>query len=58
MTGNAPFGPLAAHTAQVYSEMLPCTTKLADLPFKPKGIILSGGQYTSCRSQLSHEHAC
>ncbi|RFU80292.1 gmp synthase [Trichoderma arundinaceum] len=23
--------------------MLPCTTKLADLPFKPKGIILSGG---------------
>lgn len=28
----------------VYSEMLPCTTKLADLPFKPKGIILSGGK--------------
>ena len=27
----------------VYAEMLPCTTKLADLPFKPKGIILSGG---------------
>ncbi|KAH7353477.1 GMP synthase [Plectosphaerella cucumerina] len=24
-------------------EMLPCTTKLADLPFKPKGIVLSGG---------------
>ncbi|KAK2005021.1 adenine nucleotide alpha hydrolases-like protein [Colletotrichum falcatum] len=23
--------------------MLPCTTKLADLPFKPKGIVLSGG---------------
>ncbi|KAL7783076.1 GMP synthase [Trichoderma ceciliae] len=28
---------------RVYSEMLSCTTKLADLPFKPKGIILSGG---------------
>jgi GMP synthase (glutamine-hydrolysing) len=28
----------------VYAEMLPCTTKLADLPFKPKGIILSGGE--------------
>lgn len=27
----------------VYAEMLPCTTKLAELPFKPKGIILSGG---------------
>jgi GMP synthase (glutamine-hydrolysing) len=23
--------------------MLPCTTKLADLPFQPKGIVLSGG---------------
>lgn len=29
----------------VYAEMLPCTTKLADLPFKPKGIILSGGGF-------------
>ncbi|KAJ0158972.1 GMP synthase [glutamine-hydrolyzing], partial [Colletotrichum tanaceti] len=27
---------------KVYAEMLPCTTKLADLPFKPKGIVLSG----------------
>ncbi|OLN97774.1 GMP synthase [glutamine-hydrolyzing] protein-like protein [Colletotrichum chlorophyti] len=27
----------------VYAEMLPCTTKLADLSWKPKGIILSGG---------------
>lgn len=26
--------------------MLPCTQKLADLPFKPKGIILSGGPYS------------
>ncbi|PTB65781.1 GMP synthase [Trichoderma citrinoviride] len=29
--------------ARVYCEMLPCTTKLAELTFKPKGIILSGG---------------
>ncbi|WAO96151.1 GMP synthase [glutamine-hydrolyzing] [Fusarium falciforme] len=27
----------------VYAEMLPCTTKLADLTWKPKGIVLSGG---------------
>ncbi|ETS83123.1 GMP synthase [Pestalotiopsis fici W106-1] len=27
----------------VYAEMLPCTTKLADLPWKPVGIVLSGG---------------
>lgn len=27
----------------VYSEMLPCTQKLADLDWKPTGIILSGG---------------
>lgn len=26
--------------------MLPCTQKIADLPFKPKGIILSGGPYS------------
>lgn len=26
--------------------MLPCTQKLADLHFKPKGIILSGGPYS------------
>ncbi|KAI5868536.1 GMP synthase [Durotheca rogersii] len=27
----------------IYSEMLPCTMKAKDLPFRPKGIILSGG---------------
>lgn len=30
----------------VYSEMLPCTQKLADLSWKPKGVILSGGPYS------------
>ena len=33
-----------ADVPQVYSEMLPCTTKLSDLSFKPKGIIFSGGK--------------
>lgn len=26
--------------------MLPCTQKLSELKFKPKGIILSGGPYS------------
>lgn len=30
----------------VYSEMLPCTQKLADLSWTPKGVILSGGPYS------------
>lgn len=30
----------------MYSEMLPCTQKIADLDFAPKGIILSGGPHS------------
>ncbi|CAK7892649.1 hypothetical protein CAAN1_01S11034 [[Candida] anglica] len=30
----------------VYAEMLPCTQKIADLSWKPTGIILSGGPYS------------
>ena len=30
----------------VYCEMLPCTQKMADLAWKPKGIILSGSPYS------------
>ncbi|KAJ3728268.1 hypothetical protein C8R42DRAFT_572082 [Lentinula raphanica] len=30
----------------VYAELQPCTIKLADLHFKPKGIILSGSPYS------------
>ncbi|SCV67755.1 BQ2448_5366 [Microbotryum intermedium] len=30
----------------VYCEMLPCTQKVADLKWKPKGIILSGSPYS------------
>ncbi|KAK1992610.1 GMP synthetase C-terminal dimerization domain-containing protein [Colletotrichum falcatum] len=37
--------PRRLRALKVYAEMLPCTTKLADLPFKPKGIVLSGGPH-------------
>ncbi|KAF4634208.1 hypothetical protein G7Y89_g3910 [Cudoniella acicularis] len=30
----------------VFSEMLPCTQKISELDFTPKGIILSGGPYS------------
>ncbi|KAF2143845.1 uncharacterized protein K452DRAFT_224626 [Aplosporella prunicola CBS 121167] len=30
----------------VYSEMLPCTQKIKDLTWKPKGVILSGSPYS------------
>lgn len=38
----------------VYSEMLPCTQKLSDLPFKPAGIILSGGPYSVYEEGAPH----
>ncbi|KAG9224468.1 hypothetical protein CCMSSC00406_0007661 [Pleurotus cornucopiae] len=31
---------------KVYAELMPCTTKLKDVHFKPKGIILSGSPYS------------
>ncbi|KAG6827913.1 GMP synthase (glutamine-hydrolyzing) [Tricholoma furcatifolium] len=30
----------------VYAELMPCTTKIKDIHFKPKGIILSGSPYS------------
>ena len=38
----------------VYSEMLPCTQKIADLSFKPKGVILSGGPYSVYEEGAPH----
>lgn len=34
--------------------MLPCTTKLSELSFKPKGIILSGGPYSVYDADAPH----
>ena len=31
---------------KVYSELLPCTQKLSELSWRPKGVILSGGPYS------------
>jgi GMP synthase (glutamine-hydrolysing) len=42
----------------VYCEVLPCTAKIADLPFSPKGIILSGGPYSVYEDGAPHvDHA-
>lgn len=38
----------------VYSEMLPCTQKLAELSWKPKGIVLSGGPYSVYEEGAPH----
>ena len=38
----------------VYSEMLPCTQKLSELSWSPKGVILSGGPYSVYDADAPH----
>jgi len=38
----------------VYSEMLPCTQKIAELPWKPTGVILSGSPYSVYDADAPH----
>lgn len=38
----------------IYSEMLPCTQKISDLDWKPRGIILSGGPYSVYETNAPH----
>ncbi|GME68760.1 unnamed protein product [Ambrosiozyma monospora] len=38
----------------VYAEMLPCTQKISELPFKPTGVILSGGPFSVYEEGAPH----
>lgn len=38
----------------IYSEMLPCTQKLSELAWRPKGVILSGGPYSVYQADAPH----
>ncbi|KAI5117370.1 hypothetical protein M0805_004360 [Coniferiporia weirii] len=38
----------------VYAELLPCTQKIADLAWKPKGVILSGSPYSVYDDDAPH----
>lgn len=39
---------------KIYSELLPCTQRISDLDFRPKGVILSGGPYSVYDSGAPH----
>ena len=42
---------------QIYSEMLPCTQKLSNLSWRPKGVVLSGGPYSVYQEDAPHVDA-
>ncbi|EKM58543.1 uncharacterized protein PHACADRAFT_140555 [Phanerochaete carnosa HHB-10118-sp] len=39
---------------KVYAELMPCTQKIKDLNFKPKGVVLSGSPYSVYDSDAPH----
>ncbi|KAF9038342.1 GMP synthase [Hymenopellis radicata] len=41
----------------VYAELMPCTVKMTELKFKPKGVILSGSPYSVYDADAPHEMA-
>lgn len=38
----------------IYSEMLPCTQRISELRWRPKGVILSGGPYSVYEADAPH----
>jgi len=38
----------------VYAELMPCTTKISEIKFKPKGVILSGSPYSVYDKDAPH----
>jgi GMP synthase (glutamine-hydrolysing) len=38
----------------IYSDLLPCTEKIAELSWKPKGVVLSGGPYSVYEADAPH----
>ena len=38
----------------VFAEMLPCTQKISELAYKPKGVILSGSPYSVYDADAPH----
>lgn len=44
----------ALRELNVYAEMLPCSQKMSELSWKPKGIILSGGPYSVYAEDAPH----
>ncbi|KAL8941546.1 MAG: hypothetical protein Q9216_002178 [Gyalolechia sp. 2 TL-2023] len=48
------FGSQRFRDLNIYCELLPCTHRISDLTFRPKGVILSGGPYSVYDSGAPH----